>query len=131
MPIYEMYCSQCDSIGEVICTHEESKNLACPNGHAPLMRLPSLTIMKPDRYWSGQVVPGYGYFTSESDLKKKMKAKGHVVVGDRTDREGMEKLAESGVRSRTERIDRDRRKWIEKTFGPSGLALPDRRDPVN
>jgi hypothetical protein len=79
--------------------------------------------MKPDNLWAGHVDPDYGYTCSVTDLKRKMRERHHVTVGDRTDREGMDKVAEEARKAKDAKLDRDMRQWSEKTFGPSGLGL--------
>jgi hypothetical protein len=79
--------------------------------------------MRPDGYWAGHVHRNYGYVTSESQLKAEMKRRNHVPVGDRTDREAWEKIADNAQKEKREKLRKDVRGWSEKTFGPSGLGL--------
>jgi hypothetical protein len=79
--------------------------------------------MRPDALWAGRVDPDYGYVTSQSQVKREMKKRRHIEIGDRSDREAVEKLAEKAELAREERNAKKMRKWAEKTFGASGLGL--------
>jgi hypothetical protein len=79
--------------------------------------------MRPDKYWSGAVDKDYGYVTSASQIKREMKARRHIEIGNRSDREAAEKLAEKAAMAREERSAKKIRQWSEKAFGPSGLGL--------
>jgi hypothetical protein len=79
--------------------------------------------MVPDKYWSGHVDPNYGYVTGASQLKAEMKRRNHVTIGDRADREGMDKVAERAAEAREENNKKRIRGWAERAFGPSGLGL--------
>jgi hypothetical protein len=72
--------------------------------------------------WAGQKTQ-YGYFTGAGQLKAEMKRRNHVVMGDRTDREGMDKVAERAQKAKEAESQQRIRNWSEKTFGPSGLGL--------
>jgi hypothetical protein len=52
-----------------------------------------------------------------------MKRRNHEPVGDRTDREAWDKIAEDAQKDKATKLKKDVRKWSEKTFGPSGLGL--------
>lgn len=124
MPLYTFNCPT-HGLFELLLPLSESerKRAKCPNCSRFGSRAAELTTMRPDKYWSGHVDSNYGYITSASQLKQEMKRRNHVTIGDRTDREGMDKIAEAGAKAREERFKRGMRKWSERTFGPSGLGL--------
>lgn len=95
----------------------------CPTCDVPAPLVPSLPVMKPDKYWAGVKDPNYGYVTSASQLKNEMKRRNHVTVGDRTDREGMDKVAEEAQKAKEKEGKQKIRRVMEKAFGPSGLGL--------
>lgn len=123
MPIFEAECEKCGRF-EALCERfPDEEYLTCPWCDVPAPIVPSLTVMRPDTYWSGQVTSNYGYVTSASQLKREMKRRNHEVVGDRTDREAWEKIADNAQKDKAARLQKDVRKWSEETFGPSGLGL--------
>lgn len=125
MPIYEYDCSKskCGRF-ELIRPYTESDEKAkCPHCGKLCSRVPSLPVMRPDALWAGKVDASYGYFTSAAKLKQEMKRRNHVTIGDRTDREGMDKVAEKAAEAREENNKKRIRDWAERAFGPSGLGL--------
>jgi hypothetical protein len=83
--------------------------------------------MRPDAIWAGQMT-SHGYFTSGSQFDRVLKEKGHIQIGDRTDREGIEKAAASARASREEQQKKRMRKVFEKAFGPEGHGICDSND---
>ena len=123
MPIYEF---QCETDGRFEALFQRTLDIdyhPCPVCDVPAPLVPSLTTMRPDKYWAGEVTSNYGYVTSASQLKAEMARRNHVVVGDRTDREAWEKIADNAQKEKAEDLKKKTRKWSEKTFGPSGLGL--------
>ncbi len=124
MPIWEFQCPVDGVRFELLLARlpedETGECLVC-GARSPLV--PSLPVMRPDALWAGHVHRNYGYVTSNSQLKAIMKEKNHVPVGDRTDREAWEKIADNAQKDKAEKLRKDVRGWSEKTFGPSGLGL--------
>jgi len=124
MPLWEFQCPV-DNVRfeRLLGCLPDDERAACPQCGAPSSLVPSLPVMRPDKYWDGYLHPNYGYVTSETQLKAEMKRRNHVPVGDRTDREAWEKIAEDAQKAKGEKLKKDVRGWSEKTFGPSGLGL--------
>ena len=124
MPIYEYECEAGCGAFEMLRPLMDFDELGlCPECGGVGERLVSRVTMRPDTMWAGQVDSNYGYFTSSAKLKAEMKRRNHVRVGDRTDREGMDKVAEQGAKNKEEKLNKEIRGWSERTFGPSGLGL--------
>lgn len=125
MPIYEYHCLEHGKFEVFLRQPPKGDFKRCRakdcRRRAPLV--PSLTVMRPDSLWSGVEDKDYGYVTSESQVKAEMKARGHVEIGDRHDREAMAKVVEEGAKARELNIKRRIRKWSENTFGPEGAGL--------
>src|SRR5262245_2567951 len=121
MPIFEYHCYT-HGIFEQWQTKADDW-FCCPVCGILCEWVPSRVTMKPDTMWSGVNTSNYGYQTSASRLKEEMKRKNHIVLGDRTDREAQEKVADEARNAKDEKLKKDMRKWSEKTFGPSGLGL--------
>jgi hypothetical protein len=123
MPFYEF---QCETHGRFEALYPRISDVeyhSCPVCDLPAPYVPSMCVMRPDGYWAGHVHRNYGYVTSESQLKAEMKRRNHVPVGDRSDREAWEKIADNAQKDKAEKLRKDVRGWSEKTFGPSGLGL--------
>ena len=123
MPIFEAECERHGRFEALLSRLPDEEYLACPICDIPAPIVPSLTVMRPDTYWAGVKTTNYGYVTSASQLNAEMKRRNHVPVGDRTDREAWDKIAEGAQKDKQAKIQKDVRKWSEKTFGPSGLGL--------
>jgi putative FmdB family regulatory protein len=123
MPIYEYECEDHGRF-EVLFQHGPLLDFSsCPTCHGVSPFVYSLPVMRPDALWAGMVHPNYGYHTSATSLKQEMARRNHVPVGDRTDREAWDKIADDAQKDKKEKLRKDVRKWSEKTFGPSGLGL--------
>lgn len=124
MPLYEFQCPV-DNVRfeRLLGCLPDDERAACPSCGAPSPLVPSLPVMRPDTYWAGHVTSNYGYVTSGTQLKREMARRNHEVVGDRTDREAWEKIADNAQKDKADKMKKDVRKWSEKTFGPSGLGL--------
>lgn len=85
----------------------------CPLCSAHATQLFSRCLMKPDRFWSGIVDDRLDkYWTSESRFNKHLKENDLVFLGDRTDREGLTKMAENGMKEK----DKKAEKAVEKAI---------------
>jgi hypothetical protein len=124
MACYEFQCPV-DGVRfeQILPRLPEDERAACPDCGAPSPLVWSLPVMRPDKYWDGYVHPNYGYVTSASQLKAEMKRRNHVPVGDRTDREAWDKIADKAQDAKKEKLAKDVHEWNVKTFGPSGLGL--------
>src|SRR4030095_390105 len=79
----------------------------CPTCDVPAPRVFSLTVMRPDTMWAGVNHRNYGYVTSASQLKEEMKRRNHVPVGDRTDREAWDKIADDAQKDKAAKMKKD------------------------
>ena len=123
MPFYEF---QCETHGRFEALYPRISDVeyhSCPTCDLPAPYVPSMCVMRPDTFWAGVNHRNYGYVTSASQLKAEMKRRNHVPVGDRSDREAWEKIADNAQKAKKEKLAKDVRGWSEKTFGPSGLGL--------
>ena len=123
MPIFEAECERHGRFEALRSRLPEEEYLSCPICDVSAPIVPSLPTMRPDTYWAGVKTSNYGYVTSASELKAEMKRRNHEVVGDRSDREAWEKIADNAVKDKETKLQKDVRQWSEKTFGPSGLGL--------
>lgn len=124
MPIYEFIC-RWDGVVEILLplSEWERKQAPCPHCGRASRRIPaSECVMKPDSMWAGQKNQ-YGYFTSAKSLKAEMARRNHVEARDRTDLEGMDKVAEQAQHAKEEKSKKRIRGVMERAFGPSGLGL--------
>lgn len=122
MPCYEHECETHGRFEVIVLRYSDDDYRACPVCDVPAPIVPSLPVMRPDTLWAGEKNQ-YGYFTSAGKLKAEMKRRNHVTVGDRTDREGMDKIAERAAEAREENNKKRIRGVMERAFGPSGLGL--------
>jgi hypothetical protein len=125
MPIYEFIC-RWDGVVEILLPLSDwnRENVPCPHCLRVAHRVEvSECVMRPDTLWAGHVHRNYGYITSQSQLNEEMKRRNHVPVGDRTDREAWDKIADDAQKAKKEKLQKDVRGWSERTFGPSGLGL--------
>lgn len=123
MPLYEYQCEDHGRYEVLEYRPPAAEYTPCPVCDVPAPLVPSLTVMRPDTYWAGQTTSNYGYVTSGTQLKAEMKRRNHEVVGDRTDREAWEKIADKAQEAKAEKLKKDVHDWNVKTFGPSGLGL--------
>ena len=123
MPIYEFECEEHGQFEALFPRVVGVEYQPCPTCDVPAPRIYSLAVMRPDTYWAGVRHPNYGYVTSASQLKAEMARRNHVPVGDRTDREAWDKIAEDAQKAKKAKLKKDVRKWSENTFGPSGAGL--------
>src|SRR5262245_26755544 len=123
MPLFEFECEKHGIFEALKPRLPDEEYEACPACDVPAPLVPSLSVMRPDKYWDGYVHPNYGYVTSASQLNAEMKRRNHVPVGDRADREGWEKIADNARKDKDDKLKKNMRQWSEKTFGPSGLGL--------
>ena len=122
MPIFEAECETDGRFEALKSRLPDEEYLTCPVCGIPAPLVPSLPVMKPDNMWAGQKT-SYGYFTAASQFRAAMKQRNHVVCGDRTDRESMDKVAERAAVAKEEKTKKDIRGVMERAFGPSGLGL--------
>jgi len=123
MPIYEYECEEHGKFEVLEYRPPGAEYTPCPVCDVPAPMVPSLPIMRPDSYWAGVNHRNYGYITSASQLKQEMKRRNHEVVGDRTDREAWDKIADKAQAAKKEKLAKDVHDWNVKTFGPTGLGL--------
>jgi len=123
MPIYEFLCEEHGKFEALFPRVVGVEYQPCPTCDVPAPRVFSLTVMRPDTYWHGVKTTNYGYVTSSSQLKAEMARRNHVPVGDRTDREAWDKIADKAQDAKKEKLAKDVHEWNVKTFGPSGLGL--------
>ena len=123
MPIYEFLCEEHGKFEALFPRVVGVECQPCPTCDVPAPRVFSLTVMRPDTYWHGVKTTNYGYVTSSSQLKAEMARRNHVPVGDRTDREAWDKIADKAQDAKKEKLAKDVHEWNVKTFGPSGLGL--------
>ena len=123
MPIYEFLCEEHGKFEALFPRVVGVEYQPCPTCDVPAPRVFSLTVMRPDTYWHGVKTTNYGYVTSSSQLKAEMSRRNHVPVGDRTDREAWDKIADKAQDAKKEKLAKDVHEWNVKTFGPSGLGL--------
>ena len=123
MPIYEGHCEHHGRFEALRSRYPEEEYLPCPVCDIPAPIVPSLATMRPDTYWAGVNTSNYGYVTSASQLKAEMERRNHVPVGDRTDREAWEKIADNAQKDKDKKLEKDVHDWNVRTFGPSGLGL--------
>lgn len=123
MPLYEFECEEHGKFEALFPRVVGVEYQPCPTCDVPAPRVFSLTVMRPDAYWHGVKTTNYGYVTSASQLKAEMKRRNHVPVGDRTDREAWDKIADKAQDAKKEKLAKDVHEWNVKTFGPSGLGL--------
>lgn len=73
----------------------------------------SRVTMRPDRFWAGFYDDRLDkYWTSESRFNKYLKDNELLFIGDRTDREGLTKMAEQGMKDKDRKAERDVEKAI-------------------
>src|SRR5262245_37927956 len=123
MPLYEFHCETHGRFEALYPRMSDNKYHPCPACDIPAPRVPSLPTMRPDTYWHGVKTTNYGYVTSASQLKGEMKRRNHEVVGDRSDREAWDKVADKAQDAKKEKLAKDVHEWNVKTFGPGGLGL--------
>ena len=67
-----------------------------------------LCDMRPDRFWAGIVDDRLDkYWTSESKFNQHLKDNDLLFIGDRTDREGLTKMAENGMKAKDKKAEKD------------------------
>ena len=123
MPIYEFDCEEHGKFEALFPRVVGVEYQPCPACDVPAPRIYSLTVMRPDTYWSGVKTSNYGYVTSASELRQEMRRRNHEVVGDRSDREAWEKIADNAQKDKDKKLEKDVHDWNVRTFGPSGLGL--------
>lgn len=143
MPIYTFYCKNCRT------THETLYRWLCRDGMAVLPdtdfeecpdcgeysceQLPDLVTMRPDTFWNGVYIPAIGMHTSsKSQYRRMLKEKQLEVIGDRTDRESLAKVAEQGVKEKDKKAERQlegviRDLFREEEFGLTGTVKERRK----
>ena len=122
MPVYEFECDnkECGHEFKVLYQWRSADGINvlddpdqqdCPECGEHAIHLFSLCKMKPDRFWFGYYDDRLDkYWTSESRFNKHLKQNDLEFIGDRTDREGLTKMAEEGMKSK----DRKAEKAVEK-----------------
>lgn len=125
MPIYEHECEAHGRFEIILQTRSDEEYRACPVCDVPAPLVPSLTVMRPDTLWAGHQIEGRGYFTSKSKLDRTMKEKHHIPVGDRTDAEGMKKMADEAAKARDEKFAQESREFLRGKMAERGLLDSD------
>lgn len=117
MPIYEFYCKCCNKkyesyypwrySDEVVYTDDPEME-ECPTCNNNVEHIPSLCKMEPDDYWNGVYFETTDqYVTSKSKYKKYLKDNKLQVIGDRTDRESLTKIAEQGFKEKDKKAEKE------------------------
>lgn len=121
MPLFEFNCES-HGVFEVLRNSiPDDEYLACPVCDVPAPFVWSRPVMRPDTMWAGHYVPGRGYFTSKSELNKTMKQQKHIPIGDRTDAEGMKKMADEAAAARDARFAEESKEFIRNAVAERGL----------
>lgn len=118
MPIYKFYCNNCKTNHETYYPwlYRDGMNVIadtdleeCPKCQGPVEKdNASLCTMRPDRFWRGVYDDRLNmYHTSESKFNKYLKQNDLAIIGDRTDREGMTKMAEEGMKAKDRKAEKD------------------------
>ena len=86
---------------------------ACVECGGPTDHLWSLTTMRPDNEWAGYYFENLDYHsTSKSRREKWMKENGYIDIGDRTDKEGMQKWAREAGIDKDKKAERQLEKFL-------------------
>src|SRR5262249_27535585 len=126
MPLYDFECPFHGRF-ELLLKEAPKGKRSCPqcNTRSPLVA--PLTVMRPDPYWSGVMTGNYGYVTSGSQVARIKKERNIVELGDRADREGMEKIASDARKAKRENFSKETRKFLEEQFTDAGVLDSDGR----
>lgn len=121
MPLFEFNCED-HGVFEVLRNSiPDDGHCACPVCDLPAPFVWPLVNMKPDSLWAGHFLENHGYFTSESKLEKTMKRRKLTRVGDRTDMDGMKKMAEEAARARDAKFERESKEFMREQMAKRGL----------
>jgi len=124
MPEYEFECDnqKCGytfkelyvwRVSDGINVLDDPDHQDCPKCGKHSTQLFSLTTMRPDRFWFGYYDDRLDeYWTSESKFNQHLKDNDLVFIGDRTDREGLTKMAEEGMKAKDRKAMKDVEKQI-------------------
>lgn len=121
MPLFQFSCKT-HGVFEVLRNSlPKSQRHKCPDCGKSSEFVWPLTNNRPDTMWAGHVIENYGYFTSESRLNKNMKRKKLTRVGDRTDADGMKKMANESAAARDAAFAEDSRQFMRNAMAERGL----------
>jgi hypothetical protein len=121
MPLFEFHCEDHGTFEVLRNSLPKDGHCACPVCDVPAPFVWPLVNMKPDSLWAGHVIENHGYFTSESQLNKTMKKRKLTRVGDRSDMDGMKKMAEEAARARDNKFSQESKQFIRDEMGKRGL----------
>lgn len=123
MPIYEFTCGDHGRFEVLMPLADCHRQFhACPVCGIVSEREISRVSMRPDPNWHfGQEVHGHGYLNSSSQIARAEKSANLVRIGDRSDLEAMEKLADEGKRDKRDKLSRQIRKTIEDGLCGKGI----------
>jgi hypothetical protein len=120
MPLYDFDCKFCGRF-ELLLKEAPKGKRACPKcGYRSPFVWP-LTVMRPDALWAGHVIENHGYFTSESTLENTMKKRKLTRVGDRSDMDGMKKMAEEAANARDAKFEAESKQFLRDKMAERGL----------
>lgn len=116
MPIYRFHCGACQKFhetyyswkyGDGIAFVDDTSMESCPACKAAVEQEPVLCIMRPDKFWSGVYLESIDeHLTSESKYRRILKERGLEVIGDRTDRESLTKIAKAADKDKDIKSER-------------------------
>ena len=124
MPLFDFDCKRCGRF-ELLLKEAPKGKRACPECGARSSFVWPLTVMRPDSLWAGHYIENQGYFTSESQLSKVMKKQKRTRIGDRTDMDGMKKMAEEAARKRDDNFKENSRQFLREAMAERGLLDAD------
>jgi hypothetical protein len=121
MPLFEFHCEDHGKFEVLRNSLPDDEHCPCPACDLPAPFVWPLTVMRPDTLWAGHAIENHGYFTSESKLEKVMKKRKHTRVGDRSDIDGMKKMAAEAAKARDAKFEAESKQFLREKMGERGL----------